>query len=162
MGHEHDAMKAGEGSGIAASVDGFRTTRASLQDYDTAYCEFRWPVLTAFNWALDWFDGFAIDPATTSSAALRIAQAVGAETRLSFAELSARSNQVANWLRDPGVNRADPLILMLDNQVDFTELPKTISGKIRGVELREREQQRTGGAPAAEYRDEDVDDLGGR
>jgi len=29
------------------------------EDYETAYREFRWPELEAFNWALDWFDVLA-------------------------------------------------------------------------------------------------------
>ena len=28
-------------------------------DYDTAVQDFRWPVLTQFNWALDYFDAMA-------------------------------------------------------------------------------------------------------
>jgi len=32
---------------------------ANRTDYDTAYRDFRWPVLDKFNWALDYFDAFA-------------------------------------------------------------------------------------------------------
>ncbi|MGH3095379.1 MAG: AMP-binding protein, partial [Streptosporangiales bacterium] len=45
----------------------------------------------------------------------------GSETKLTFAELSRRSNQVANWLRGLGVARGDRLILMLGNQVELWE-----------------------------------------
>jgi acetyl-CoA synthetase len=44
-------------------------------------------------------------------------------------------------------------------RIEFTDLPKTISGKIRRVELRAREQQRAGGATfrrANEWWDDDV------
>ena len=41
--------------------------------------------------------------------------------RVTFAELSARSNQVANWLREQGVARGDRIIVMLGNQVELWE-----------------------------------------
>jgi acetyl-CoA synthetase len=45
-------------------------------------------------------------------------------------------------------------------RLEFGELPKTISGKIRRVELREREEHRPGLASApVEYREEDFDEL---
>jgi acetyl-CoA synthetase len=110
---------------VAASAAAFRAARAALirwrDDYETAYREFRWPVLTQFNWALDWFDTLAQDAATSSQPALWIAQAGQPDTMLSFADLSARSNQVANWLTALGVRRGDRLILMLDNQVELWE-----------------------------------------
>lgn len=82
-------------------------------DYATAYKDFTWPELTEFNWALDWFDEYArsnLDPA------LWVVEENGDETKLSFAELSARSNQLANWLRQQGVQRGDRILLMLPNQ----------------------------------------------
>ena len=39
-------------------------------------------------------------------------------------------------------------------RLEFFELPKTISGKIRRVELRAREEQHTDAAPPGEYRDD--------
>jgi acetyl-CoA synthetase len=120
------AMNPDNSHGSASSATAFRDARTSLlrwrDDYDTAYREFRWPVLTQFNWALDWFDTLAQDPATSSQAALWITDASGTDTRLSFADLAARSNQVANWLLQLGVNRGDRLILMLDNQVELWEM----------------------------------------
>jgi len=117
------AMNPDDGHSSAAA---FRHARTSLlrwrDDYDTAYREFRWPFLTQFNWALDWFDALAQDPATSSQPALWITDASGTDTRLSFADLAARSNQVANWLSQLGVNRGDRLILMLDNQVELWEM----------------------------------------
>jgi acetyl-CoA synthetase len=111
--------------GSAASAAAFRAARTALltwrDDYETAYRDFRWPALTQFNWALDWFDALARDPATSAQTALWIANASGEDTRLSFAELCTRSNQVANWLAATGVARGDRLILMLDNQVELWE-----------------------------------------
>jgi acetyl-CoA synthetase len=46
-------------------------------------------------------------------------------------------------------------------RLQFAELPKTISGKIRRVELRTQEQQHTGSRPDGEWRDEDFPELKG-
>lgn len=45
--------------------------------------------------------------------------------------------------------------------IPFSDLPKTISGKIRRVELRRREMERAGGAARLpdEYWEEDFPDL---
>jgi acetyl-CoA synthetase len=95
----------------------FRAARDFLlscrEDYATAYGDFRWPALTTFNWALDWFDVIAEG---NDEPALWIVEEDGTEERLSFADLSRRSNQVANWLRAQGVRRGDRLIVMLGNQ----------------------------------------------
>ena len=45
-------------------------------------------------------------------------------------------------------------------RIEFSELPKTISGKIRRVELRRREDTLTEGGAAAEFRIEDFSELG--
>ncbi|HEX6615410.1 MAG TPA: AMP-binding protein [Gemmatimonadales bacterium] len=85
---------------------------------DEASREFRWPVLDEFNWALDWFDPYARDNARP---ALRLVRDEEAEATLSFAELSARSSQVANRLRAVGAQRGDRLLLMLPNVVPLWE-----------------------------------------
>jgi acetyl-CoA synthetase len=89
------------------------------EDYEAAYRDFRWPELGTFNWALDWFD--RLDAQIGERPALWIVEEDGSEVRRSFAELSARSNQVASWLREHGVERGDRLILMLGNQVELWE-----------------------------------------
>ncbi|WUH99136.1 AMP-binding protein [Spirillospora sp. NBC_00431] len=100
----------------------FRAARdfllAHRDDYATAYEKFRWPVLTGFNWALDWFDKIA---ESNDSPALWIVEEDGTEARYSFSQLSRRSNQVANLLRRSGVRRGDRIILMLGNQVELWE-----------------------------------------
>ncbi|MDB5574578.1 MAG: acetyl-coenzyme synthetase, partial [Tardiphaga sp.] len=70
-------------------------------DYDAAIANFRWPDAIDFNWALDWFDAeLATNAESKDRAALWIVDAGGdRETKLSFATLSRRSNQVANFLR---------------------------------------------------------------
>jgi acetyl-CoA synthetase len=106
----------------SADAEAFQAARSFLlahrEDYATAYDTFRWPRLTEFNWALDWFDQLAGD---ADQAALWIVEQDGSEHRLSYAEMSRRSNQVANWLRAQGVRRGDRLILMLGNQVELWE-----------------------------------------
>src|SRR4029079_960267 len=105
-----------------SSTDTFRAARDLLlerrEDHEAAVREFRWPQLGEFNWALDWFDVVA---AGHKRPALRVVESDGSERALSFAEMSARSNQVANWLREQGVARGDRLILMLGNQVELWE-----------------------------------------
>ncbi|MFI6514260.1 AMP-binding protein [Spirillospora sp. NPDC050679] len=100
----------------------FRAARdfllAHRADYATAREKFRWPVLTGFNWALDWFDKIAED---NDRPALWIVEEDGSQARYSFAELSRRSDQVANRLRAAGVERGDRVVLMLGNQVELWE-----------------------------------------
>jgi acetyl-CoA synthetase len=91
---------------------------ANRDDYDTAYHGFRWPELDEFNWALDWFDAQARG---NDDPALWIVEEDGSEQKWSFAQLSERSNRVANWLRGLGVRRGDRVILMLGNQVELWE-----------------------------------------
>ena len=88
-------------------------------DYDTAVREFRWPVLDHFNWALEYFDVMARGNEAT---ALHIVGEDGSEVKRSFAQMSARSSQVANHLRSLGVRRGDRLLLMLGNELALWEL----------------------------------------
>ena len=87
-------------------------------DHDAAVREFRWPVLDEFNWALDYFDAIA---AGNDKPALHIVDENGAETVRSFAQLSRRSNQLANFLREQGVRRGDCILLMIGNEVALWE-----------------------------------------
>jgi acetyl-CoA synthetase len=89
------------------------------EDYETVRREFHWPHLTDFNWALDYFDGYARE---NSKPALWIVEDDGTELNLSFAEMSRRSNQVANFLRRHGVRRGDRIIVMLPNVVAIWEV----------------------------------------
>src|SRR6478672_9332804 len=92
-------------------------------DYDAAVKGFRWPDSVPFNWALDWFDAeLAQNPDSKDRAALWIVDAgSNRETKLSFAALSRRSNQVANFLRAQGLKRGDHLLLLLGNVVPLWE-----------------------------------------
>ena len=106
----------------STATETFRALRDQLldqrEDYAAAYRDFRWPELAEFNWALDWFDAIA---AGNDRPALRVVAPDGSDEVLSFAQLSARSNQVANWLRGHGVARGDHVIVMLGNQVELWE-----------------------------------------
>ena len=82
------------------------------RDIAAARAAFRWPVLDRFNWALDYFDRMA---AGHDAPALRFVAPGAPETSISFAALSARSNQVANHLRILGVRRGDRILLLLGN-----------------------------------------------
>src|SRR3954454_3036647 len=108
------------GGGMAAPT--FTEARALLlarrELYDDAVREFRWPALGDFNWALDWFDTYARD---NSRPALRLVRDGAEDVVLSFAQLSARSGQVANRLRALGARRGDRLLLMLSNVVPLWE-----------------------------------------
>ena len=87
-------------------------------DYATAYAGFKWPRLKEFNWALDHFDTMAKG---NDNPALWIVEEDGTESKLSFAEMSARSNRVANWLRKQGVKRGERILIMLGNEVPLWE-----------------------------------------
>jgi len=105
----------------------FQEARAFLlahrTDYDKAVAEFRWPDPVPFNWALDWFDAeLARDADSRDRPALWIVDsASNRETKLSFAALSRRSSQVANFLRAQGIKRGDHLLLLLGNVVPLWE-----------------------------------------
>jgi acetyl-CoA synthetase len=73
------------------------------------------------NWALDWFDVVAAQPGTAERTALWVVDEDGTQTRVSYAEMSLRSGQLAAWLRAEGVDRGDRLLLMLSNQVELWE-----------------------------------------
>ena len=92
---------------------------AKREDYAAAYAGFRWPQLAEFNWALDYFDVMARG---NSRIALWVVNEDGAEARVSFSEMSERSNRVANFLRAAGVKRGDCMLVMLPNVVPLWEI----------------------------------------
>ncbi|QDK44063.1 AMP-dependent synthetase [Bdellovibrio sp. ZAP7] len=88
-------------------------------DYDYATREFKWPELTNFNWALDYFDPMAEG---NNNLALWIMGEDGREEKYSFADISARSSQVANYLRRLGLKRGDHVLLYMGNETALWEL----------------------------------------
>jgi acetyl-CoA synthetase len=107
---------------MTTATELFRSARDFLlehrEDYTAAYEGFRWPRPEHFNWALDWFDVIADGNDRT---ALHIVEEDGREVRVSFAEMSARSDRAANRLREWGVGPEDRILVMLGNQVELWE-----------------------------------------
>src|SRR5271167_2538272 len=107
----------------SSDLHAFLTTRDFLlehrNDYEFVYQKFRWPQLGRFNWALDYLDAYARGNHKT---ALWIVDEVGSELKLSYDQVSRRSNQVANFLRKQGVRRGDRIVVMLPNVVAMWEV----------------------------------------
>ncbi|MDJ0324822.1 AMP-binding protein [Cryobacterium sp. PH31-AA6] len=109
---------------MPTSTSSFRDARDQLlrlrEGHERASAEFAWPeVGTSFNWATDWFDVIADGNDKT---ALWIVEEDGRELKVSFAQMSTRSDQVALWLIARGVKPGDHVMLMLGNQVELWEL----------------------------------------
>ena len=105
----------------------FRQSRdfllANRTDYAKAVAGFGWPDAVPFNWATDWFDAELAGADSKDRYGLWIVDvANGKETRLTFGELSTRSNQVANWLGQQGLKRGDHLLLVLNNVAPLWEI----------------------------------------
>ena len=100
----------------------FRAARdfllAHRERYDEAYAGFRWPRLARFNWALDHFDAMARGNDRTALWIVRD----GSDVRLSFAELAARSDRVANALEP--LARANVLVPALASNSRTVERPR--------------------------------------
>jgi len=101
----------------------FRAARDFLldnrEDLAAARGGFSWPRPAEFNWALEHFDVLADEH--PDRPALTLVEADGSVGSWTYAEMSRRSDQVANWLRGLGVARDDRIILMLGNQVELWE-----------------------------------------
>jgi len=123
-------MAASEATGV------FRAARDFLlrhrEDHRTAREGFHWPRPEHFNWALDWFDVIAADPVTGARPALWIAEEDGTETRITFREMSARTDRIAGWLRARGVRAGDRVLVMLGNQAEQWECALALM-KLRAV-----------------------------
>ena len=89
------------------------------EDYATAVRDFVWPELTRFNWAVDYFDHMALNNAAT---ALWIVDEDGHEEKLSFQEMSQRSNQIANFFLQQGFRAGDCALMVLGKVVPLWEI----------------------------------------
>jgi acetyl-CoA synthetase len=103
----------------AASIS-YRNARDLLfaqARHEDAVATFAWPDLGPdFNWAVDFFDGYARgNPAT----ALWLVEEDGRQARFTFDEMVHRSDRMAVWMADRGVRRGDHVMLMLGNQVEL-------------------------------------------
>ncbi len=103
-------------------LDRFLTARNGLlerrTDIEAACANFQWPALDQFNWAIDYFDAIARD---NDQPALHIVEESGTQARLSYAELSRRSSQVASFLTGLGAKPGDRILLMMGNEVPLWE-----------------------------------------
>lgn len=156
-------------SELTSAAKAFREARDLLLkrriDYDAALRDFSWPQLDEFNWALEHFDAVAADPGSAERPALWIVEPDGSEAQYSYAQMSERSNRVANWLHSHGVARGDRIVLMLANQVELWDtilaamklgaviIPAT--PMLGAADLRDRIDR--GNARHVVVRDEDVD-----
>jgi acetyl-CoA synthetase len=106
------------------ATDTFRAARDLLQsardNYDRARSEFQWPDLETFNFGFDWFDVLAAEQPETL--ALWIVHDDGSEDRLTYAQMSVRSAQIAAWLQQVGVNRGERVLLVLGNVAPLWEI----------------------------------------
>lgn len=108
-------------AGDSAATAAFRAARDFLletPDPVQAHAGFAWPQLETFNWATDWFDAVV---AKNTHDALWIARPDG-DQRVSFAELVARSNQVAAWMQEIGYQRGDRVLILLRNGLPLYEV----------------------------------------
>lgn len=106
-------------------TDQYRQARdvllAHRTDIEAARKAFQWPRFEYFNFGLDWFDQLAASPDRADQDVLVIREEDGSRYATTYAELSARSSQLATWLRELGVQRGDGLMVMLDNQYELWE-----------------------------------------
>ncbi len=88
-------------------------------DYEKAYAGFRWPDLTGFNWARDWFDVYAQGNRKT---ALWLRSEASGDTRLSYEDMADRSDRVAHFLQRQGIAAGDRIVVCLPNVLAIWEL----------------------------------------
>jgi len=99
---------------LCAARDRLRELRMS---YDDAVASFTWPdVGPTFNFVHDWFDSYARG---SDRPALVIVEEDGSRGAYSFAQMVARSEQVAAHLAAHGVRAGDSVVVMLGNQVEL-------------------------------------------
>ncbi|MFG3041088.1 acyl-CoA synthetase [Streptomyces sp. NPDC048330] len=93
-------------------------------DREAACAAFRWPRAGDFNWALDWFDVIAEGndrPALEILGRPGPDGAVPVVDRLTFAELSARSDELAVTLGECGVRRGERVLILLGTRAELWE-----------------------------------------
>ena len=89
------------------------------EQYEVAYAGFSWPELPIYNFATDWFDGLAEE--NPEGIALWVIDGTE-ETKLTFADLAARSVATAHLLAELGLRRGDRMLMVLGNCVPLWEL----------------------------------------
>ncbi len=106
-----------------SATEKFMAARQFLLDHRTDYekvkREFRWPELVDFNWARDWFDFYANGNAKT---ALWVRSEKSEDVKLTYQELSERSDRVASFLQRHDVKPQDRIIVLLSNVTELWEI----------------------------------------
>lgn len=112
------------GRPATAATNAVRRARDFLlhhpHDYDAVRAGFAWPHLESFNFALEWFDVVAGEHPDRNAVTI-VEEDLTCRSH-TYGELAARSDQVANWLRDLGMRRGDTMIVMLDNTIELWEV----------------------------------------
>ncbi|GAA4743044.1 AMP-binding protein [Nocardioides endophyticus] len=106
---------------MSSSTTALREARDLLlelrEDYASAVQRFEWPdVGDTFNFAHDWFDPLARG---NTGVALVIVEEDGSRQSYTFDDIAARSDRLAVWLQQHGVEQGDSVILMLGNQSEL-------------------------------------------
>ena len=124
------------GRPATAATQAIRRARDFLfdhpHDYDTVLRDFRWPELTEFNFALEWFDVLAGEH--PDRVAVKIVSDDLSCREWTYGELARRSDQVAAWLTSLGMKRGDQMIVMLNNTIEIWEILMALL-KVGGVAI---------------------------
>ena len=105
-----------------SDVDKFLEARDFLwnaKNYKEAYDNFQWPDVSKFNWGLDYFDKIAQD---NNNLCLICADDESNERKITYEKMRQRSNQVANFLRDMGLQKGDKVFVITDTSVETLEV----------------------------------------
>ncbi len=107
---------------MKSDVDKFIAARDLLwnsKNYKEAYENFEWPDVSKFNWGLDYFDKIAKD---NDNLCLICVDGEGVERKVTYEEMRRKSNQVANFLRDLGLQKGDNVFVVMDTSVETFEV----------------------------------------
>ena len=91
----------------------------NVKNYKQAYEDFKWPRITKFNWATDYFDVIAEG---NDKPALIYVDNDSHEIVISYDQMRRRSNKVANLLSDIGLQKGDRVLIMMETSVELFEL----------------------------------------
>src|ERR671934_912306 len=93
-----------------ATMAAIQARQPNMADYDATYRDFHWEVPAQYNFAVDTIGRWAQDPAHL---ALWWVNEDGAERKITYAEMAARSDRVAAGLRARGIGPGERVLLML-------------------------------------------------
>ncbi len=91
----------------------------NAENYEEAVKDFTWPHLTKFNWVLDYFNEMAKG---NDQKAVIYTDTKGNTREITFHELYERSNKVANFLTDAGMQKGDRVLMMMETSIEIFEI----------------------------------------